>query len=55
MLSRRRVLLGSGCALAALATHAGAETAADGVTVLRATADGFNGAVPGPVIRAPRR
>jgi FtsP/CotA-like multicopper oxidase with cupredoxin domain len=54
MLSRRHILVGSGCALAALATHAGAETAADGVTVLRATADGFNGAVPGPVIRARR-
>jgi FtsP/CotA-like multicopper oxidase with cupredoxin domain len=54
MLSRRHVLLGSGCALAAVATPARSETAPDGVTLLRASRAGFNGAVPGPVIRARR-
>jgi len=54
MLSRRHVLLGSGCALAAVATRARAEVAPDGFTVLRASAEGFNGAVPGPVIRVGR-
>jgi len=54
MLSRRHVLLGSGCALAAAATRAHAKTAPDGVTVLRASAAGFDGAVPGQVIRARR-
>jgi FtsP/CotA-like multicopper oxidase with cupredoxin domain len=54
MLSRRHILRGSGCALAAVAARVRAETAPDGVTVLRAAADGFNGTVPGPVIRARR-
>jgi len=54
MLSRRHVLLGSGCALAALAARAHAETAPDGFTVLHAGTDGFDGAVPGPVIRLRR-
>jgi len=54
MLSRRHVLLRSGCALAAAITRAHADTAADGVTVLRASAAGFDGAVPGPIIRARR-
>jgi FtsP/CotA-like multicopper oxidase with cupredoxin domain len=54
MLSRRHVLLGSGCALAAVATRARAETAPDGVVVLRASTAGFDGAVPGPVIRVRR-
>jgi FtsP/CotA-like multicopper oxidase with cupredoxin domain len=54
MLSRRHVVLGSGCALAALTARAGAQTAPDGFTVLRASAAGFDGAVPGPVIRVRR-
>src|ERR1700730_10639381 len=54
MLSRRHVLWGTGCALAAVATPARSETAPDGVTVLRASRAGFNGAVPGPVIRVRR-
>jgi FtsP/CotA-like multicopper oxidase with cupredoxin domain len=54
MLSRRDVLFGSGCALAAFAARADAETAPDGFTVLHATNAGFNGAVPGPVIRVRR-
>jgi FtsP/CotA-like multicopper oxidase with cupredoxin domain len=55
MLSRRHVLRGSGCALAAAAaTRIRAETAADGVTVLRTSTAGFNGVAPGPVIRARR-
>ena len=54
MLSRRHVLWGAGCALAAVATPARPETAPDGFTVLRASAAGFDGAVPGPVIRARR-
>jgi FtsP/CotA-like multicopper oxidase with cupredoxin domain len=54
MLSRRHLLRGSGYTLAAVAIRARAEAAADGLTVLRATADGFNGAVPGPIIRARR-
>jgi FtsP/CotA-like multicopper oxidase with cupredoxin domain len=58
MLSRRHllrhVLLGSGCALAAAAACARADDAPDGVTVLHAGKDGFNGAAPGPVIRARR-
>src|SRR4029077_14292847 len=47
-------LLGSGCALAAVTTRARPETAPDGFMVLRASAAGFDGAVPGPVIRARR-
>ena len=54
MLSRRHVLWGTGWALAAVATPARSETTPDGVTVLRASRAGFNGAVPGPVIRARR-
>src|SRR5215470_19193091 len=54
MLSRRYVLLGTGCALAAATTHAGAETAIDGTVILRATAAGFDGAVPGPIIQGRR-
>jgi FtsP/CotA-like multicopper oxidase with cupredoxin domain len=53
MLSRRHVLLGCGCALAATVRHTHAETS-PGVTVLHATSMGFGGAVPGPVIRARR-
>jgi FtsP/CotA-like multicopper oxidase with cupredoxin domain len=53
MLSRRHVLLGSGCALAAAARRAPAETAQE-MTVLRASNAGFNGATPGPVIRVRR-
>jgi FtsP/CotA-like multicopper oxidase with cupredoxin domain len=53
MLSRRHLLFGSGCALALRAARAQAGTAPD-VTVLNAGRDGFNGAVPGPVIRARR-
>jgi FtsP/CotA-like multicopper oxidase with cupredoxin domain len=53
LLSRRHVLLGSGSALAAIATRGGAETEPD-LTVLHATAAGFNGAVPGPAIRVRR-
>jgi len=60
MWSRRHVLLGSGWALAALAGRSRAETAPraatkpDGFTVLRATAAGFGGIVPGPAIRVRR-
>src|SRR5262245_55772039 len=54
MWSRRDVLLGSGCALATLTARAYADPAPDGFTVLRASATGFDGAVPGPVIRARR-
>jgi FtsP/CotA-like multicopper oxidase with cupredoxin domain len=53
MLSRRHVLLGCGCVLAAAARRARAETSED-VTVLHATSAGFNGAVPGPPIRVRR-
>jgi FtsP/CotA-like multicopper oxidase with cupredoxin domain len=52
MLSRRHVLIGSGCAI--LSARARAETAADGFIVLRAGPAGYGGAVPGPVIRARR-
>jgi FtsP/CotA-like multicopper oxidase with cupredoxin domain len=51
MLSRRHVLLG--CAFAATVRHTHAETS-PGLTVLDATGMGFNGTVPGPVIRARR-
>jgi FtsP/CotA-like multicopper oxidase with cupredoxin domain len=54
MLSRRDVLLGSGCALATLTARAHADPAPDGFTVLRASTAGFDGIVPGPVIRARR-
>jgi FtsP/CotA-like multicopper oxidase with cupredoxin domain len=54
MLSRRHLLLGSGCALAAATARVDAETTADGITVLRASAAGFDGIVPGPVIRVRR-
>src|SRR5258708_13132682 len=54
MWSRRDVLLGSGCALATLAAPVHADRAPDGFTVLRASPAGFDGAVPGPVIRARR-
>jgi FtsP/CotA-like multicopper oxidase with cupredoxin domain len=53
MLSRRHLLLCSGCALAAMAARAGAGDAPD-VTVLHAGKDGFNGAAPGPVVRVRR-
>jgi FtsP/CotA-like multicopper oxidase with cupredoxin domain len=54
MWSRRDVLLGSGCALATFAARAHADRAPDGFTVLRASAAGFDGAVPGPVLRVRR-
>lgn len=55
MLSRRHVLLGSGLAFAAaVATRDRAGTAPDGITVLRASDAGFNGEVPGPIIRVHR-
>src|SRR5260370_28564953 len=54
MLSRRDVLLGSGCTLAPFTARARADRTPDGFTVLRASAAGFDGAVPGPVIRARR-
>src|SRR5258708_33483413 len=54
MWSRRDVLLGSGCALATLAAPVHADRAPDGFTVLRASPAGFDGAGPGPVIRARR-
>jgi FtsP/CotA-like multicopper oxidase with cupredoxin domain len=54
MLSRRDVLLGAGCTLATLTAPAYADRAPDGFTVLRASPAGFNGAAPGPVIRARR-
>jgi FtsP/CotA-like multicopper oxidase with cupredoxin domain len=53
MLSRRHVLLGCGCAFAATVRHTHAETFG-GVTELHATPAGFDGAVPGPVIRVRR-
>ncbi len=53
MLSRRHLLVSSGCTLAAIATRAHAEDAA-GATVLHAGKDGFNGAIPGPAIRVCR-
>lgn len=53
MLSRRHVLIGSGCALAAV-TRVCAEALPDGVTVLRATREGFDGRTPGPIVRARR-
>jgi FtsP/CotA-like multicopper oxidase with cupredoxin domain len=52
MLSRRLVLIGSGCA--ALASRARAETAPDGFVLLRATPTGYAGAAPGPPIRVRR-
>jgi FtsP/CotA-like multicopper oxidase with cupredoxin domain len=52
MLSRRHVLVGSGCAI--LVAHARAETAPDGFMVLRAAPGGYGGAMPGPVIRLRR-
>jgi FtsP/CotA-like multicopper oxidase with cupredoxin domain len=52
--SRRHFLLGSACTLAATARRVHAETAPDGFTVLHATSAGFNGGVPGPVIRVRR-
>jgi FtsP/CotA-like multicopper oxidase with cupredoxin domain len=62
MLTRRHILLGSVCALADctladLAPRAHAQSrsqSAPDVTELRVGKDGFNGAVPGPVIRARR-
>jgi len=53
MLSRRHLLLGSACSLATAAARAEADDALD-VTTLHAGKDGFNGTVPGPVIRARR-
>jgi FtsP/CotA-like multicopper oxidase with cupredoxin domain len=53
LLSRRLVLLGSGCTLAAGAARAHANGVPD-VIVLNAGNDGFNGTVPGPVIRVRR-
>jgi FtsP/CotA-like multicopper oxidase with cupredoxin domain len=53
MLSRRHLLVSSGCTLAAIATRAPAVDT-PGTTVLHAGKDGFNGAIPGPAIRARR-
>jgi FtsP/CotA-like multicopper oxidase with cupredoxin domain len=53
MLSRRHLLVCSGCAVAALAARARAGDAPE-ITVLQARKGGFNGAAPGPVIRARR-
>jgi FtsP/CotA-like multicopper oxidase with cupredoxin domain len=53
MLSRRHLLVSSGCALAAIAARVHAATESD-VTVLHASKLGFNGAIPGPTIRARR-
>jgi FtsP/CotA-like multicopper oxidase with cupredoxin domain len=50
MLSRRHLLVSSGCTLAAIAARVHAEDT-PGATVLRADKDGFNGAIPGPAIR----
>jgi FtsP/CotA-like multicopper oxidase with cupredoxin domain len=52
MLSRRHVLIGSGCTI--LSTRARAETAPDGFIVLRAESAGYGGTAPGPVIRVRR-
>jgi FtsP/CotA-like multicopper oxidase with cupredoxin domain len=52
MLSRRHVLIGSGCAI--LSARARAETAPDGFIVLRAESAGYGGAAPGAVIRVRR-
>src|ERR1700724_4586346 len=52
MLSRRHVLIGSACTI--FAAPARTETAGDGFIVLRATATGYDGTVPGPVIRVRR-
>lgn len=54
MLSRRLLLLGPSGALAAAALPAAAAGEVAGAIVLMAGRDGFNGAVPGPVIRARR-
>jgi len=54
MLSRRHVLIGSGCAILSAPAQARAETAPDGFLVLRATPAGYGAAVPGPIIRARR-
>jgi FtsP/CotA-like multicopper oxidase with cupredoxin domain len=54
MLSRRHLLLGSGCALASMSARAHAGGGAPDIIVLQAGKDGFNGATPGPVIRARR-
>ena len=53
MLSRRYLLLGSGLAFTVIAARVRAGDA-PGVAVLNAGKDGFNGIVPGPVIRARR-
>lgn len=53
MLSRRLLLLSSGCALAVARAPVRADGAPDAI-VLNADKDGFNGSVPGPVIRARR-
>jgi FtsP/CotA-like multicopper oxidase with cupredoxin domain len=54
MLSRRDILWSSGCALATFIARAHADRAPDGFAVLRASSAGFDGAAPGPVIRARR-
>jgi FtsP/CotA-like multicopper oxidase with cupredoxin domain len=53
LLSRRLLLFGSGCGLAAAVARAHADAAPESI-VLKASKDGFNGVVPGPVIRARR-
>ena len=53
MVSRRHLLLGCACTVAAAVRRPRAETAPD-AALLRATKAGFNGAGPGPVIRMRR-
>lgn len=53
MLSRRHLLVSSGCTFVAIAARAHA-AAEPNVPVLHAGKEGFNGAIPGPAIRARR-
>ncbi len=54
MLTRREILIGSSCAIATRTAHARAEADDDGFVVLRATANGYDGILPGPLIRVRR-
>jgi FtsP/CotA-like multicopper oxidase with cupredoxin domain len=53
-ISRRRFLAGAAVASVGLPRPSPAETAADRIRVVRATAAGYDGAVPGPALRLKR-
>jgi FtsP/CotA-like multicopper oxidase with cupredoxin domain len=54
MVLTRRVFLGTGLSLAADALSGGTRAQSDGFRILRARPEGYDGAIPGPVLRVRR-